>query len=380
MKNTFIYQGLIIIVLTLTSSGKTFAQENKEFIISGRIAGIGNTKVLLGNKPKGGYSAGFNIRYSDSCFSKDDHFTFKGHVDEPSFFSIEVPGVARGWIPFIIENKKIQITGNKDSIYNSIVSGSSQNDIYDHYRENIYSPLVRKAARIYDDIEKLKKINDTAAVKRLENEATAIYNKEIAVSRLRFIEENLDNYGSLHELSISHEDTDSIKKYYVKLSAELKSSTLGKNMRYRLFEYPELIRLKKPMPHFSLPDSANRTWSIADFHGKYVLLDFWASWCGPCLDELPEVKRIDSLYRSKGLQVIGISLDTKRKLWTESIIYHKIPWTNLSDLEGADSKVAVLLNVTAIPSKFLLDPDGNILLMHTSLSEIEKLLSNTLSN
>lgn len=359
----------------------SIAQEKKEFTISGRIDGIGNSKVLLGNKPRG-YAGGFKVRYFDSCMSVNDHFTFKGNIDELNFYSIEVPGKARGWFCFILDKGDIKIVGSKDSLYRSTVTGSSQSDIHNHYLSEVYSPLVREVKVYHDIIDSLRRNGDTTERKRIEREIIEPYNRRIEATIYRFVEENPSSFGALFELNNLSKfmPADSVKKYFLKLSPELQRNKVGKRLKYELFDYAELISLKKPMPDFSLPDTANLVRCLSEFRGKYVLLDFWASWCGPCLEELPAVKRIDSLYASKGLQVVGISLDTKKQLWTQAIIKNNITWPNLSDLEGADGKVSVLLNITAIPAKFLLDPEGNILLKDASLPEMEKLLENRLSN
>jgi thiol-disulfide isomerase/thioredoxin len=358
------------------------AQEKKEFTISGKIDGIGNTKVLLGNKPFSGYAGGFKVRYFDSCMSINDQFTFKGHADELAFYSIEVPGKAMGWLAFIIDNKEIKITGSKDSLYESVVSGSPQHDTYKHYRNEIYTPLVREGGGYQHIVDSLRLAGDFDEVKRIQEEIIGSYNKKIEANLYRFVEENPTSFGALYELKnfSSNLPVDSTKKYYAKLSVELKESTIGKRLKYWLFEYPEFIGAQNRMFDFSMADSSNHERELSEFRGEYVLLDFWASWCGPCIDELPEVKRLDSLYGSKGLQVLGVSLDTKKNLWTQAIIKHNITWPNLSDLEGANGEVPLLLNITAIPAKFLIGPGGNMILKNTSLPEIEKFLQRKLAN
>ncbi len=372
----------LILTLLIVSSIKAIAQGNKEYKISGRIKGIGNAKVLLGNKPKNGYGPGFEIQYFDSCYSKDDQFIFKGHADELTFYSIEVPGIANGWVSFIAENTTIEIKGSKDSIYRSIITGSAQNEVYEKYRNEVSYPLSIRRRALYKAIDSLNNRKDSAQVKRFEKTYLEQYNRENETNIGRFIEQAPANYGAMYELSgiADFIKADTAKKYYLQLSGELANTALGKKLRYMLFDYPELVSLKKPVPFFSMPDTTGRIRSISEFRGKYVLVDFWASWCIPCLNELPELKRLDSIYKSDRFQILSISMDTNRKLWTDAIDKHKIDWPNLSDLKGNDNKAAILLNVSAIPVKFLLDPEGNILLKDASLSEIEKILSRAALN
>jgi peroxiredoxin len=354
------------------------AQGKKEFTISGKIDGIGNTKVLLGSKPNG-YS-GRKVRYIDSCMSVNDQFTFKGHIEELAFYSIEVPGKAKGWLYFIPDNKVITIRGSKDSIERSIVTGSPQQDIYKRYLQEVYDPLVEEIG-LYDHIiDSLRLTGDLDEAKRIHTEIIRPYERRIAANLYRFVEENPTGFGALYELnSFSIRlPVDSTKKYFSRLSEELKGSTTGKMLKYWLFEYPELIGESQRMFDFYIPDTANHERELSEFRGKYVLLDFWASGSESYIDELPEIKRLDSIYRAKGLQVLGISLDTKRELWTQAIIKHNITWPNLSDLQGVDGIWPMGLQITAIPAKFLVGPGGNIILKNTSLPEIEKFLQRKL--
>ncbi|MRG47972.1 redoxin domain-containing protein [Chitinophaga sp. SYP-B3965] len=375
----------LTIALLLVISTRVAAQDNKdlsisinnkeEFTISGKIDGIGNAKVFLGNKPNG-YSGAFKVRYFDSCMSVNDHFTFKGHVDELAFYSIEVPGKSKGWFYFIVENKEIKIVGNRDSLYRSTITGSPQSDTYIRYLKEVYAPLVLEVRVYHERVDSLRAAGDTAEMRRVSDEIIKPYNRRMEANMCRFVEEYPSNFGALAALKnfVNFIPLDTAKKYFLKLSDEIRQNPVGRKLKYRLFDYPELISKKKPMPNFSMRDTLGGIRRIAEFRGKYVLLDFWASWCGPCLDELPQVKRIDSLYGAKGLQVVGISLDTKKDLWKKAIIANGITWVNLSDLEGSDGKLYTLLNITYIPTKYLLDREGNIVLKEASLTAIEKFL------
>ncbi|SIO37918.1 TlpA disulfide reductase family protein [Chitinophaga niabensis] len=356
------------------------AQEKKGFTISGKIDGIGNTKVLLGSKPNG-YSS-LRVRYIDSCMSVNDHFTFKGHIDELDFYAIEVPGKSKDYVYFILGNNEIKITGSKDSIQRSIVTGSPQYDIYKRYMQEVYNPLVKEVDAYDPIIDSLRLAGDLDEAKRIHSEIIRPYERRIAANLYRFVEENPTGFAALYELnSFSIRlPVDSTKKYFSGLSEELKGSSMGKMLKYWLFEYPELIGERHSMFDLDMPDTANHVRELSEFRGKYVLLYFWASGSGPSLDELPEVKRIDNLYRSKGLQVLGISLDTKKDLWTQAIIKHNITWPDLSDLQGTDGILPTGLQITTLPARYLIGPGGNIILKKVSLPEIEKFLQRKLVN
>jgi len=110
-------------------------------------------------------------------------------------------------------------------------------------------------------------------------------------------------------------------------------------------------------PDFTLSTRDGKVVSLSDYKGKYLLIDFWASWCGPCRHMIPEVKKIYSVFHSKGLEVLNVSLDRKESAWLKALDQEQMPWKQVRDTK----KVADLYNVTGIPDMFLIDKDGKIL-------------------
>lgn len=121
------------------------------------------------------------------------------------------------------------------------------------------------------------------------------------------------------------------------------------------------IPINQDAPGFTQNDVDGKPFSLKDFKGKYVLLDFWASWCEPCRWENPNVVAIYKEYHGKGLEIIGVSLDEDKNAWKAAIKKDGLLWTQLSDLKGNDNEVAKLYNVTALPYNYLINPDGVII-------------------
>jgi peroxiredoxin len=114
-------------------------------------------------------------------------------------------------------------------------------------------------------------------------------------------------------------------------------------------------------PEFTQLSPEGTPVKLADFKGKYVLLDFWASWCGPCRKENPNVVKLYDKYKTKGFEILGISLDQNRERWLQAIQADKLTWKHTSDLKGWSNEVSKLYEISAIPKTFLLDPNGIII-------------------
>lgn len=120
------------------------------------------------------------------------------------------------------------------------------------------------------------------------------------------------------------------------------------------------LALGSPAPEINLPDANNKIVSLSSLRGKYVLIDFWAGWCGPCRRENPNVVRLYNQFKNKGFEVFGVSLDSDRKLWLDAIQKDGLTWTQVSDLKYFDSAAAVDYGIQHIPFTVLIDPKGNI--------------------
>lgn len=100
---------------------------------------------------------------------------------------------------------------------------------------------------------------------------------------------------------------------------------------------------------------------LSNFKGNYILIDFWASWCAPCRSEMPSFIAVYNKYHGKGFEILAVSLDKKKEMWTQAIEKEKIPWVNVSDLKGWTGSAARTYKIIALPSNLLIDPTGKII-------------------
>jgi peroxiredoxin len=148
----------------------------------------------------------------------------------------------------------------------------------------------------------------------------------------------------------------------------------------KLVTFDKTAAVGQPAPDFKQNDTAGHPVSLSSFRGKYVLLDFWASWCGPCREENPAVVSAYGKYHPRGLEILGVSLDQKEDSWKKAIRADKLTWTHLSDLQYWNNAVAKLYGVQGVPQNFLIDPGGKIIARGLRGQDLDKKLEEIFSH
>ncbi len=138
------------------------------------------------------------------------------------------------------------------------------------------------------------------------------------------------------------------------------------------------IKVGAAVPEISLPDVKDSVINLSSYKGKVVLIDFWASWCGPCRQANPSVVRLYKKYKGQGFEVFGVSLDNKKAAWVKAIKQDKIKYVQVIDTGGWNSTVAATYGVEQIPTNFLLDRNGNVVAIDAEGKELDKLVKDLL--
>lgn len=270
-----------------------------------------------------------------------NHFEINGHVDYPSF-KVLVFGNQMPAIPVFVENRLINFKGNKDQIAQAVISGSPTHEVYKKYLSDL---------KPYETLFSDPSHADTSKIRAFENMVD------------HFITANKQSYVSpialLQLMQVSH-NASLAEKLYKKLSPGIQQSTLALYAKNQINE-AKVSGLGSIVPEFAQNDTSGKSISITSLRGKYVLIDFWASWCRPCREENPNVVNAFKKYASKNFTVLGVSLDQAKPAWLNAIKMDGLTWTHVSDLKGWQNEVAGMFHITSIPQNILIDPQGKII-------------------
>lgn len=312
---------------------------------------------------------------NDSTVIKDGHFEFKGAVKEPVMAYVSNK---EKYIELFLENADIAIRGNIDSLDNLQITGSATQMAYDSLKTSIKA-ITDIEDKVYDEYRVADRGKDSTAISLLE-----VRMDSLRTQRHKGIEAFIAGHPlspvSLHEiegLTLSG-DYPKLEELFLSLDTTLQNSQRGKALAKQLAIMKRREVGEKAMD-FTQKDMQNRPVQFSQFSkGKYVLLDFWASWCGPCRAENPNVLKAYNRFKGKNFEVLGVSLDEDSAKWKDAVLKDGMPWMQVSDLKGWKNEVAAQYAIQAIPFNFLVDTNGVIIAKGLRGGALEKKLAEVL--
>jgi len=357
---------LLVLSLTIFSCSKV---RKGEFLITGKAKGIADgIMVVIKKQNEFGLVVGV-----DSAKVKDGKFEIKGKVKELSMHALFVKGLQQP-IPFILETGEIEVKVDKDSIWKSEIGGTENNEEFQKFNVKLNTFQKKLVDFQNKNIQKLmdaQKKNDNVTVEKLKKQYSDIQ-KGMDDYMAAYPEQNSESYISLlliqNMFNSPKFDLAKTTKIYSNLDSDLKETKIGKDIALKLKTIQSSQKKKvvakaeigSIAPDFSAKTPQGNIVSLKESLGKVTIVDFWASWCGPCRKENPNVVAIYNELHSKGLNIVGVSLDKDLDSWKQAIEKDKITWVQVSNLKEWAEPIAKQYGIEQIPTTFLLDASGKI--------------------
>ena len=357
----------------------SFCMAQDKFEITGKFSNASTDRMVILN-----YKNSIGKDAKDSALVKNGKFmltgvTAFGNKAYLSFVPVKKDTTKRSRQSddqlFYLEKGKYIVVG-KDSMNNAKITGAQAQTDFMQYNAQTkallaqFSDITKRFTKVY-----YAKVKDTVAIKTIQAEARPVHAK-IEKALDSFIFSHPDSYVTIDLISenkTSVIDPVVFEPYYKILSQRVLSSFTGKRLTSK-YDKAKQISIGKAVDFIQTDDKGNE-FKLSSLKGKYVLVDFWASWCVPCRAENPHLLKAYNQFKNKNFEIVGISLDETKTAWLNAVKHDGMPWIQVSDLKGFKSDIAVKYGISAIPQNFLINPEGIIIAKNLRGEDVDKQLS-----
>ncbi len=348
-----------IAIVGFISSCKT----NGSTHITGTLQGVDASQLFVIKDDK--------MSQVDTVLVKGGKFTYDVKLQEPTPLYLVLKQTGENVLVFA-ENGNITLDGKAEDFKNAKISGSKIHEEFGVYLKSI-DPIIQKAMEITKRSETATSDQES---EKLQLEYAALDSNETELMK-NFVKAHatspVSSFLACSKLG-NEKDVEKFTSIYSLLQGKALSTVYGQKLT-DMYKKMQQLTIGGMSKDFTLPTVDGKTISLQSYRGKYVLVDFWASWCKPCREENPNVVAAYVAYHAKGLEILGVSLDNKKEDWTAAIAKDKLTWSHGSDLQGWSSPIAELYGIQGIPANFLVDPTGKIIAKDLRGAQLQETLA-----
>lgn len=341
MKNTYRYLSILMFVLSLIVD--LHAQSTAH--VAANITGLNDGKIVFSYELN-------NVLYQDSVKAEKGVFSKKMAIKESVRCTLS-NSVNKQIRIFVLESSSITISGEVAKFYELNISGSKENDLLTVYKVALYASPDKRPKPTGDE-ENDKKVFKLFASKQ------QLFKDSVLNS---FVHANYSQVAAaiaVLDMYVTYPDRAKAVQNFKLLAPAVQQSDYGR--RIKIFIDAETNTGNGAIAaNFSMADKNGKRFSLTDFKGQYVLIDFWASWCVPCRKENPNLIKAYNHYRDKGFTIAGLSMDSSKENWLMAVEQDKLPWLQLNDPKSTSGETAEVYGVKSLPANFLIDPTGRII-------------------
>lgn len=369
MKTRLTLYTLVLLSLTIFS-----CTDKNAFTIAGTVNNPGSLKKIFLIEAD---SAGIKV-VDSTQLSENGKFEFKHSAPYENLYKIRVGGS----IFDIIAKNGDDITFSTDINDNTKaykVTGSEESDKIQDFNKmnNVYSD---KMSKLYNDYQAKAQAlgKETDSLINVYRPQFQVIMNEQSEATLKFVNDNKNSLAGFY--AATSLDPDKYEQQLIAYADAIKDNfkdNLGVQQFERQMAAAKPVSIGQPAPDFTIIGIDDKPIKLSDYKGKYVMLDFWASWCMPCRQENPNVVKQYAIYHAKGLNILGISLDQDKSKWQQAITADNLTWTHASDLKNFEGPTEELYHIQAIPSNFIIDPNGIIIAKNVRGADLEEFLNKT---